>query len=121
MGGSADKLKGRAAIHRDQDRLEEQANRTFLKFTGDKCIVNNPWKWVALRGEAEGLGLTWPQGETALGGLTAAPSTYGEVVEKRELDKGHWLKEAREVQMGYEKNIPVQPAGQRPHPAQVIL
>lgn len=48
MGGSVDELKGRAAVRRDQDRLEERVNRSFRKFSGGKCIVNNPWKWVAL-------------------------------------------------------------------------
>ena len=85
MGESVDELKGRAAIHKDQDRLEEQANRSFMKFSGEKCTVNNLWKWVALRGEAEGLGLARPWGKTALGGLTTAPR--GEVAEKRELDR----------------------------------
>lgn len=48
MGGSVDELKGRAAVRRNQDRLEERVNRSFRKFSGGKCIVNNPWKWVAL-------------------------------------------------------------------------
>lgn len=48
MGGSVDDLEGKAVIHRDQDRLEEQAKGNFIKFNEDKCVVSNPWKQVAL-------------------------------------------------------------------------
>lgn len=32
-------LKGRAAIQRDLDRLEEQANSKLMKFNKDNCKV----------------------------------------------------------------------------------
>lgn len=57
MGASVDDLEGKAVIHRDQDRLEEQAKGNFIKFNEDKCVVSNPWKQVALWEQAEGLGL----------------------------------------------------------------
>lgn len=71
MEGLIGELEVRAAIHHGKHRLE--VSRSFKKFSGDKRIVNNPWKCVALQGEAEGPGLAWPQGETTLGGLTAVP------------------------------------------------
>lgn len=51
----------RAAIHRGQDRLEEQANGNFTKFSGDKGKVHNPWQQYRLGraglGSREGAGV----------------------------------------------------------------
>lgn len=38
--GPADTLSSRAAIQKDLDRLEEQANRNILKSSQDKCKVH---------------------------------------------------------------------------------
>jgi len=44
MGQAAATLEGRATIQRDLNKVEEVANRNFLKLNKDKCNVSCIWE-----------------------------------------------------------------------------
>lgn len=58
VGGTVDRLEGRAAIQKDRNELEEWANRNFMKFKEGICRVphhrrRSPlpgWEAVVLKG-----------------------------------------------------------------------
>lgn len=72
LGGPVNILRGRAAIQRERDQLEEWECRNLMKFNTDKCQVLHLWKkkiphWhrpqVAWSGSSS-TGSTWRPGDS---------------------------------------------------------